>query len=259
MNNLKDFESFVNEELTFKDVKRFGNRIKIEYSYAKINALINLIRYLMYWSANAREETDTLKKTLTRLKRFSIFMLKHDFEYNMDNMPKEELKTYIEKLEVEYEKEFKSSFTDDIKELVKFIFSRMKDNISEKKKKDINRLKKFLEIISENDNTHQEVDPLGEEEWEEGDLVYDMFKPLRTGRRMTKDEFLGYNKENLVGKTVTFLKDGPPELISFRNKIKVADVELVNDNRYFDGIILIDEDGEKYTPQKYEEIRILNK
>jgi hypothetical protein len=257
MKNLKDFDSFVNEEFTFKDLKRFGDRVKVEYSYAKMQALIKIIRYIMYWSENAREATESLGKTINRLKRFSVFMIRHDFEDNMDNLSKEDLKKYVSILEEDYEKEFKSSFSDDIKELVKFILSKVKDDITEKKKKDIDRLKKFLEIVSEKDNTHQDVDPFCEEEWEEISASFDMFAPLRTGRRMSPEEFLGYNKENLIGKTVVFVEKGKPELIRFRKKIKVKDVELVNSEKYFDGIILIDEEGERYQPNKYEEIKIL--
>jgi hypothetical protein len=243
MNNIKGYDQFVNEELNFQDVKRFGRRVKLEFGYVKTHAVLELFRFLLSWSKEARGAFDELKTFMKRTKAISRLLNKYDMQ-DRDAMSDDELRDLVKKVADEYDEKY-GSFIDDLKKLSEKAMAKPEKILKDpKKQKMMNRIRRMITLLDE-DEVHND-DPYNEEEWEEKE-EYDPIGILRTGRRMTDIEFINYSKDNLVGKTVIMQPENKIGF-AFKDKFKVADVILADPDNKSHGIILIDDKGKWHRP-----------
>lgn len=175
-------------------------------------------------------------------------MHKYDIYDKLEKMPPEEFKKFMIKVSDDYEKEFKRSLVDDLIEIMEKV---LKDPKSQDNVKKLDRCRKIIKILSNNNDIHAEQDPYDEENWDET-RSFGIYEILYDGKRMTPNEFLQYTKNLVVGKKVSFITDeNIDKLVKLTTKIKVKDVKLIDPNKIRGGVLFIDEDGESYQPSGF--------
>jgi len=146
MNNLKEYDEFVNEEL---NLKKLGKRINLEFTYAKAGALLGILKILLFWNKDARIAFDAFNVFMKRAREIGRF----DLKYGLDDavvakMSDDEVKKYITDLAAIYEGKYKSSFVDDLKLMLNKILEHPEHIVGKpKKERSVNLLRKFIRIL----------------------------------------------------------------------------------------------------------------
>jgi hypothetical protein len=258
MINLQTYDEFTNEELNWKDIKRFGKGIKIEYKFAKSLAILKLLKFLFSWNKEMRGTMRDLQIFTKRTRNLKKIVNIHDMTLkNVDKMPEDELVAMVNHMAEEYENKYGASFVEDLKI---FAEAALKNSMKkEKNQKSMNLLRKMITILSTDEEDHTKEDPYGEENWGV-DNEFDILGELRAGARMTNKQFIDSLKRQLVGKTIIMIPYAitAGAYIPYKEKFRVVDIVLQDENDKHQGVILIDDKGKWHNPDREKKIKILD-
>jgi hypothetical protein len=248
MRNLYTYDQFIVEKINFKKIK---NKVELEFNYLKASTFLKIFKYLFFWRPYKKSNLHEAQLLLNRMKKFSKFVIKTDIEEKLKKSSEEECREYLKILEDKYQKMYKASLIEDFKGLL---------NINPKKSKYENKeeYKKFMKIIFDK-NDKEDIDPYGEEEWEdESENSFGLFDIARNqGYAIDQLDFLQHIKNLVLGKMIMFIPEKEINIggYTFKTKIRVKDVKFVNQYMY-DGVIFIDEDGEEHIPSTFKQDKI---
>jgi hypothetical protein len=167
----------------------------------------------------------------------------------MKKSDKEVIELY-QKLNQIYTKKFHYSLIDDIKSYTEYLIKNTIRNGSTKQNKLIPILNNLLSIINKGEFKNTDVDPFGEEEWDENNkniISPDTISAMKNFAYQTHGFYrfistLERLKQLLKGKTVTFIENENDNdyfnIIPFKTKIRVKDIKWEGEEY---PIILIDE------------------
>jgi len=248
MVHLQKYDQFINEG----KAGDFFGRLKLEISLHSIRAVIKFVRLLFFYSEGATQRLDGAIWGFDRLVSFVRFVYKNKFVHKdiLNKSDQEIVETY-NKLDQLYTEKFGRCLLEDLK---KWGYETLR-NISEKgkleKRKIVPILTKLLNIFDNKENTRLDIDPYGEEEWEDDSNKKNEITPddITDIRRGQQDYRFGWHvivtdilKDRLVGKTVLFYEDYENVhkniLNKFMTKIKVKDLYFKDSN-----VVLVDDKG----------------
>jgi len=250
MNNIKKYDEFISEELKFKDIKY---EIKMRF------ALTLLYCLKLFYSKNIRKKINKSIGALREFKRIKLFLRKNEFT-KINNMSEKDQINFVKSLENKYDNEFNSSLKEDIMEIL---------NKADKRSEKIKTIIRMKDILCSK-NDFSEIDPYGEETWEEDNSFYpdDIYSDHgQHGDNAGAFSIVNYWRRKLIdkviGKTITFLPleydDAFEEVPKFRKKIKVKDAHIRQGGYYgLFYIIFTDENGKEYEVSRNEKINILD-
>jgi hypothetical protein len=253
MNNIKGYDEFVNEELNWKDVKRFGRRVKLEYSFAKAHALLGVLKALFFWSKPMRGVFRELDIFIARSKKLGLLYNMHDLTNKaMDKMSDEDLKTLVDHMAQEYAENNYADLAEDIKVVIENIM-RNPDKLARnhKKQEGLARCRRFLRVLENEDGkeeaNHDEEDPYGEEEWEEQGEDNTVSFSLQDFGRMTDNQIIKLVKDQLLNKTIIMTPEGIGNEMrrgyKFKDRFLVSDVIMKEPGDRKKEIVLLDPKG----------------
>jgi hypothetical protein len=261
MNNLQTYNEFLNEELNWKDVKRFGRGVLIKHHYIKNKAILNILKFLFGWNKEIRGTLNNLKIFIDRTKVVCRILNLHDLTLkSFDKTPEDQLVPLIKHVAEEYENKYGQSFVEDLKTLAQTALKSQGQILkSEKKQKAMNQLRKMISILSDGDGGgHEQEDPFEEEEWEDAN-EFNIMREIIAGARMTNKQFVDNLKRQLVGKTILMTPDigsADKYFLAYKEKFRIADIILKDENNKQSGVILIDDKGKWHEPSKNNKIQI---
>ena len=230
MNNIKGYDEFVNEELNFKDVKRFGRRIKIEYSFGKARALLGILKILLFWLKPARNVFREVDIFIDRAHALAKIYNMYDLtNKNVDKMSDEELKNIAEHISKEYAEKYNADLIEDIKMVIKNVM-RHPEKIarSVKQQEGLARCRRYLRLLGADgeEGKHVEEDPYNEEEWDDENSNEISFE-LRDFNGLNDRQILNLVKGQILNKTIIMTPEGESNIgksWKFKDRFIVNDV-----------------------------------
>ena len=294
MNNIKEYQEFINEEYNLKNLKFDINQ---RFSLAAAYVILKSLKYIIYFISIMKKDkdfgqylrNDIIKKTNTILIEFKELTNKFklinrsDIDQILKLKDKNEIINRVNDLKSNYEEKFNSSFTDDIK-----IFL-----LKTKNKKSLELYRKISDILNPIETKTNEIDPYGEDDWNDdlaksinffdlkrsfsNDEIEEFIKNKYKKKishysaeytQAESDFFTEKLKELLLNKRITFIKRSVSDIRgsigAFKTKIKVSDVKFVNNidnedvNTPLFELILKDNKGREYSASLKNDIKILD-